>query len=537
MRRHVRWFTFTVAAMAFLFTQNFGQAQTIRLLSPNSAQAGAVAYQNTSLKLVVFGQGFSQKHQVFWNGSALPTTYVSSSKLTTSLQAGALYTPGKAQVAVGDSSGMSDPAVFTITTDPVPVLTSMNPSMMLAGGDTFRLNVVGMNLPRLAVIQWNLSDRPTDYFSNVTVDAAISAADIAYPGTVDICLIDGGFSDAVSNTISLQVFVNTPPPVIEKLEPSRVEAGSGPFGLLVRGNYFTPTSIVRWNGANRDTTFVDRNTLVAVIPDTDIAIPALVDISVMETAPGGSLSNASKFLVGATPTLIFPQYLVGNGYSTTLTILNLGNTEVTGNLTLIDKSGEPYPGFPTSNGTSPQAAAVVPIQIPPGSVRVFRLQGPQSDSAIAAGWAKVESGPGTLLGYTNIQVRRAGVLSNSSIVPNGDPMPAMEIPIDNDDSAGRYTGFTVTNFDATGMNLKVAIYDQEGHLVEVVTPPDLNPLPPGRQAAKFIHEVAPSTRGKFKGSMVLYTVDGKKFPALGLVQSEALLSIMPAATPLYFTAP
>jgi hypothetical protein len=113
----------------------------------------------------------------------------------------------------------------------------------------------------------------------------------------------------------------------------------------------------------------------------------------------------------------------------------------------------------------------------------------------------------------------------------------MELPIDNDDAVGRYTGFTVTNFDTAGINLKLAIYDQEGHLVEVVTPPDLNPLPPGHQAAKFIHEVASSTKGKFEGSMVLYAGDGRNFTALGLVQSEGLLSIMPAFAPLHFTEP
>ena len=61
---------------------------------------------------------------------------------------------------------------------------------------------------------------------------------------------------------------------------------------------------------------------------------------------------------------------------------------------------------------------------------------------------------------------------------------------------------------------------------EGYTPVDLNPLPPQRQASKFLHEYLPS-RLKFKGSLVLVASGGKKFGVVGLVLNQGLLTVVP----------
>jgi hypothetical protein len=534
----IPWRVYLTACAFFVFgPSNLSWAQTITLLSPNSTQATGISRKTETLTMVVHGRGFNGNHSIYWNQRALPTTFVSSTKLTAPVLPGAVYSEGTAEVTVGDSNGISDAAIFTVTHDPCPTLTSLLPSVMKAGGEAFRLSVVGINLPRFAVVQWNLSDRPTNYFSSLTVDAAISASDITYPGTVDILLIDGGISGAVSNTLSLSVMVSAPPPVIDALNPTRVDAGSGSCLLLVTGTNFTPTSVVRWNGANRETQFVDPHSLLAVISDGDVATPTQADITVMETAPGGSLSNTLRLIVGAAPALIFPQFVTGGGYSTTLTVVNIGNIEITGNLDLINKTGEPFFGITQANDALPKPASVVPISLTPGSMRVFKVDSPQSGQAINAGWARVEGSVGLLRGYATVQVRSGGALRNSSTVTNGDPMPSAEIPIDNDRAGDRYTGFTVTNFDTTAVNLKLAVFDLEGKLLEVLTPPELNPLKPQTQVSKFIHEYFSAASGTFKGSMVLYSPEGRNFVAAGLVQSEGLMSIIPALLGPYFPLP
>ena len=526
---------FTALLLVSLCTSKLSLAQTITLLSPNSAQATGISRQTEPLTLIVFGRDFTRNQAVYWNGRALPRTFVSPAKITVTVSPDAIGVEGAVEVTVGDELGKSDPVTFTITRNPPPRLTYLTPNTVKAGGPGLRLNVVGTNLPRFAVIQWNRSDRQTNYFSNESVDAAVSASDITFPGDYDVLLIDGGISGAVSNALTVTVTVNALPPVVEKLDPARVEAGSISFPLHVTGGNFTPTSRVRWNGADRETTFIDTHSLSAVILEGDVLVPSQAEITVMETAPGGSLSNKMKLPVVTTP-LIFPQFITGGGYSTTLTVVNLGAGEIKGILSLFDSAGQPFSGILPAD-TLQKPASVIPVLLPGGSMRVFKVDGPQATQAISTGWAKVEGGGGYLMGYATVQVRSGGVLRNSSTVSNWYPLPYAEIPIDNDIAEDRFTGFTAANSEETEINLKLAVYDQDGKLIAVLAPPELNPLKPRQQVSKFIHEYFPAVKGPFKGSMVLFSPDYSNFEVVGLVQSLGLLSIVPALPGPYFALP
>jgi hypothetical protein len=58
--------------------------------------------------------------------------------------------------------------------------------------------------------------------------------------------------------------------------------------LTVNGSSFIPGSVVLWNGSPRQTTFVSASQLVALIPSSDIATGAVVQIVVTNPAPGGN---------------------------------------------------------------------------------------------------------------------------------------------------------------------------------------------------------------------------------------------------------
>jgi hypothetical protein len=534
--RNCFWIYFGALLLVLLSASNSSWAQAITLLSPNSAQATSISRQTEPLNLLVFGQGFTKSQSVRWKGRALPTTFVNSTKLAATVSSGEISVEGTAEVTVGDECAGSVPATFTITQYQVPRLTYLAPSTVKAGGSGFRLNVVGMNMPRFPVIQWNRSDRQTNSFNDTTADAAISASDIIFPGIYDVVLIDGGISAAVSNTLSVTVMVSAPPPVIETLSPAKIEAGYIPFQLLVTGKNFTPTSVVRWNGADRETQFFDTNSLVANILDTDVSTPSQAEISVMETAPGGSLSDKVKFAIVTNPAVIFPQFVAGGGYSTTLTVVNIGSVEVNGKLSLFNQAGEPFSGVTQTADPLQQPASVVPISLPPGSMRVFKVDNPPAVQGVSTGWAKVEGGR-DLRGYATVQVRNSGILRNSSTVASWDPLPYAEIPIDNDFTEDRFTGLTVANFDEAAINLKLAVYDENGRFIEMLAPSELNPLKPRQQISKFVHEYFPAIKGTFKGSLVLFSPDYKNFVTVGLVQSQGLLSIIPAVAGPYFALP
>ena len=56
-------------------------------------------------------------------------------------------------------------------------------------------------------------------------------------------------------------------------------------------------SVVRWNGADRPTTFVSATQLTAAIPAADIAVAGSASVTVRN--PGGAVSNALTFTIGA----------------------------------------------------------------------------------------------------------------------------------------------------------------------------------------------------------------------------------------------
>jgi hypothetical protein len=100
-----------------------------------------------------------------------------------------------------------------------------------------------------------------------------------------------------------------PVPVATSLSPSSATAGAPGFTLTVLGNSFVPGSTVRWNGANRTTTFVSSSQLTATIPATDIAAIGSAQVRVFTPSPGGGTSGALTFSItapsGTTTTVTF----------------------------------------------------------------------------------------------------------------------------------------------------------------------------------------------------------------------------------------
>src|SRR5207244_2502788 len=77
--------------------------------------------------------------------------------------------------------------------------------------------------------------------------------------------------------------------------------GSGAFTLGINGSGFLNASSVRWNGADRLTTFINPNRLTIDVAASDVATPGAVVITVFNPAPGGGLSNGLTFTLTQPP--------------------------------------------------------------------------------------------------------------------------------------------------------------------------------------------------------------------------------------------
>jgi len=89
-----------------------------------------------------------------------------------------------------------------------------------------------------------------------------------------------------------------PVPTINSLGgPSCAPAGGPAFDLSVYGLNFVTSSVVRWNGSDRPTTFYASSYVTAQISASDIAAAGTAAVTVFNPAPGGGSSNSLTFTI------------------------------------------------------------------------------------------------------------------------------------------------------------------------------------------------------------------------------------------------
>ncbi|UPT75284.1 MAG: IPT/TIG domain-containing protein [Elusimicrobiota bacterium] len=262
-------------------------APGIASLAPSSATAGGPSFM-----LRVNGSGFTTASTVRWNGANRITTYSSPVRLDASIAAADIAAAGSFAVTVADPNGNSNAAAFTVAAASAPPppppappsISGLSPSSATAGSAAFTLRVDGANFTADAGVRWNGATRATTFVSAARLDAAIPASDLSGPGTASITVVStAGTSNAASFTVSPPPVQTPAAPSISALSPSSATAGSPAFTLRVDGANFTADAAVRWNGANRATTFVSAARLDAAIPAGDVAAPGTASVTVIST--------------------------------------------------------------------------------------------------------------------------------------------------------------------------------------------------------------------------------------------------------------
>lgn len=88
----------------------------------------------------------------------------------------------------------------------------------------------------------------------------------------------------------------TPTPTLIGISSNSVVAGSSAFTLTVNGTNFISSSVVRWNGADRSTTFVSNTQLRALISASDLSNAGVASVAVFNPGGGGG-SNSLPFTI------------------------------------------------------------------------------------------------------------------------------------------------------------------------------------------------------------------------------------------------
>src|SRR3989344_440439 len=202
---------------------------TINSISPSFAMVGSSA-----LTLTVNGNYFDHNAVVYFNGNARATTYISPTQVTAVIPASDLNATGTFGVTVNNPSaggGTSNAQVLSVigTNNPIPALTSISPTSVVAGSGAFTMNVYGVNFNANSQVRFNGLARATTYVSSGQLMAVIPTSDVAATGTHAVDVVNQTPGGGASNALLF-----TAAPV--SITPGLPNTGFGPGDDQAAGN-------------------------------------------------------------------------------------------------------------------------------------------------------------------------------------------------------------------------------------------------------------------------------------------------------------
>jgi hypothetical protein len=171
---------------------------SITTINPATATTGGAGFT-----LTITGQNFVSQSTVLVNGAIRPSSFESSTQMLVSVLSTDIANAGTLQISVVNPSpggGSSQFALLRVV-NPVPVLSTLSPTSVLAGSVAALLTVTGSNFVPDSVVTINGASRTTTFSSPTTLLAALTAGDFAQSGVVQIGVTnppDGGSGGGVS---------------------------------------------------------------------------------------------------------------------------------------------------------------------------------------------------------------------------------------------------------------------------------------------------------------------------------------------------
>lgn len=189
------------SALGFTIASPANPTPTLTSISPTSVISGGAAFT-----LTITGGSFISGTRVEVNGSERVTTYQSPTQLTAAIPATDIASPGTLQVTVRTPSpgGGVTPAIPLLVVSPAPLLTGLNPAMVIAGDPAFTLAVNGLGFMSGATVRINGSDRPTTFSGPTQLRVSVPPTDVAVAGNLGVTVVNPG--SPVSNSLTLPVY-------------------------------------------------------------------------------------------------------------------------------------------------------------------------------------------------------------------------------------------------------------------------------------------------------------------------------------------
>lgn len=178
----------------------------------SSISPATIGAAQGALALTVMGQYFTAASQVYFNGSARPTTLNTSGALVAQLTAADVASVGTESITVEDpASGNLPSNILSLVIQALPpmTVTEVSPTKVPAGNSNFTITVIGAGFANGATIDWGSTSLATTYVSSTELRATVSAALVASTGTVQVTVVNAA---SQGGTTSSPTAVTITPP-------------------------------------------------------------------------------------------------------------------------------------------------------------------------------------------------------------------------------------------------------------------------------------------------------------------------------------
>ena len=294
-----------MSALNFSYNQGETPPPVLTSLSPISVSSGG-----PNFTLTVSGTGFLNGATVWFTINAQgvyhlePTTFVSSSQVTATIPAADISLPGAATVYVYNplpTQDLSNGETFTVTlgTYPPPVLTSINPSSVVAGSLSLNLIAEGSDFAPAATVNLNgipLPVNPAISRGPQEILVTVPASALATPGMAQVTVVNPAPGGGTSSPLPLNITVPTVVPAISSVSPSSFPSSSPPANLTITGTNFLPSAQATLNGEFLPYSSMSSTQIVAILLSAP-SQPGMYPLYVTDLPPAGT---SAPFLITVT---------------------------------------------------------------------------------------------------------------------------------------------------------------------------------------------------------------------------------------------
>ncbi|MCK6574532.1 hypothetical protein L6V77_25920 [Myxococcota bacterium] len=198
------------------------------------------------------------------------------------------------QVRAADAAGAAVESVLSlqITREPLPLVTALVPDTAAAGSGPLELEIQGMGFAPGDLIRFDGEPLQTAFVSDASLTATLDALLLQAPGGREVTVERPGVG--IAGPLAFTV-TGGGAPVLVRLAPDRVAAGSADTQVQVQGGGFTAAAVAAVDGQNVGTGFVSDEALAIVVPAALLAMPGERSVTVTDV---GGLSNALVLTVG-----------------------------------------------------------------------------------------------------------------------------------------------------------------------------------------------------------------------------------------------